>query len=121
MSRTPDWSQHVEDERLASYRDRVARLRRGDAEVGLLLVRVQPYAKRVGGHLWWRRWEIHEVLRLWTTLDGRVEEHEVHGEQVVSELRDYGRGVFRYRGEALRLAWASPEESARLRATEFGH
>jgi hypothetical protein len=120
VPRKPDWSQHADDERFASYRDRVARLYRGDDEVGLLLVRVQPYARLVSGHLWWRRWVAEDVLRLRTTIGGKQEDHVVHGDLVVSELRDYRRGVFRYRGEALRLAWTSPEESARLREAELG-
>lgn len=119
MPRKPDWSQHPDDERFSSYRDRVARLYRGDDEVGLLLVRVKPYARATSGHLWWRRWVEQDLLWLRTTVDGKQEDHVVHGDLVVSELRDYRRGVFRYHGEALRLSWTSPEESAWLRAHDL--
>jgi hypothetical protein len=36
------------------------------------------------------------------------------------ELADYDNARFGYYGELLRVQWLSPDESARLRATEFG-
>lgn len=105
------------DPRLTALHDRVGRLRRDGEQVGLLLVRVQPFARRTGGHLWWGRWAVGESLLTWSTVDGRREEHTTHQDRLEGELRDLDRGLFRYRGEVLRVEWAEGEEAERLRAS----
>lgn len=120
MPRRPDWSQHEPNPRFAPYRDRVAHVTRDGERVGLLLVRVEPYATLEGGFLWWRRWTSHDALWLWMTVDGRFEDDFVHADRVEGELRDWSRGLFRYRGEVLRLEWLSSEKSQQLRRSGFG-
>lgn len=106
MPLRPDFSRHQPDPRFDSYRQRVGRLLRGDAEVGYLLVEVEPYSEQVNGHLWWRRWgPTRDVLWLDTSED---------------ELLGYSTGQFEYYGERLRVLWTDTDESRRLRATQFG-
>jgi hypothetical protein len=80
-------------------------LHRGDQEVGHLHVTVEPYARLVGGRLWWRRWELAETLRCTSTVDGRREDNLTHHERVEGELRDLQRGLFRYKGDVLTIRW----------------
>lgn len=103
------------DPRLVPFRDRVARLFREDHEIGLLLVRVEPFAELAGGHLWRRRWVTRDLLWLWLRLDGGLQDHVVHQDRFEGELRDLQRGLFRFRGEVLRLEWCTDEEAERLR------
>lgn len=116
----PDWSQHAGDPRFDGYRDRVARVQSDGQDVGHLLVRVETYATVEGGYLWWRRWAVRDALWLVMRVHGRLEDHLLHADRLEGELRDWGRGLFRYRGAVLHLHWTSPEESARLRRSEFG-
>lgn len=119
MPTRPDWGSHVPDPRVDALRGRVGVLRRDDADAGVLWVKVEPYARRVSGRLWWGRWQTFEALRLLTSVDGRLEDNLTHPERLEGELRDLGRGLFRYRGEVLRVAWATADEAERLRRTTF--
>ncbi len=124
MPRQPDFSQHVPDPGLEPYRDRVARLFRGEDEVGLLLVRIDAYAEAESGWWWWTRWgRPSDLLALFWTVDGEVSDSlvgHVSHQDIERELEDYAAGRFRLRGEVLRASWTTPEESAYLRRSEFG-
>jgi hypothetical protein len=117
----PDWSKHKPDSRFNEYRERVARLFRGDEEVGLLLVRVEPFAQVLSGRLWWTRWsEPYDVLWMWTIVDGEFSDSYLPDEAVDEELRGYADGRYEHYGEGLLLKWTTPQESAHLRRSEFG-
>lgn len=121
MPRRPDFSQHQPDPRLDRYRERVGVLCRDQVEVGWVLVKVEPYSERSGGHLWWSRWEsARDVLWLWTLVDGKFSDTYLADEGVDKELADYDAGRFGYYGEVLGVVWADPAESRRLRASQFG-
>jgi hypothetical protein len=121
VPRRPDFSHHERDIRLDRYRDRVGRLFRDDTEVGLVLVTVEPFAICTGGHLWWQRWgPTHDVLWPWTVVDGKRSDSLLPQDATEEELADYDQGRFRYYGEGLRVEWLDREESASLRASEFG-
>jgi hypothetical protein len=116
----PDWSKHETDPRFDQYRERVGRLFRGHDEVGLLLVRVEPYAEVESGHLWWSRWsKSYDVLWLWTIVDGEFNDSYLPGDAVEQELHYYAAGLYDHYGETLCVRWTSAEESARLRRSEF--
>lgn len=103
------------------YRDRVGRLFRGELEVGLVLVTVEPFAVCTGGHLWWQRWgETHDVLWPWMVVDGKRSDGLLLRDASEQELADYDNDRVGYYGELLRVHWLRPDESARLRTTEFG-
>lgn len=116
MTREPDYSLHRPDHRLNLYRGQVGRLLRGNDEVGLLLVEVQPYSVKSLGHLWWKR---YDVLWKWSIVDG------VHADSLNSEvtedeeLRDLDAGCFDYYGETLGVVWVDERESAELRSSQF--
>jgi hypothetical protein len=121
VPRRPDFSHHERDVRLDRYRDRVGRLFRDDTEVGLVLVTVEPFAICTSGHLWWQRWgPTYDVLWPWTVIDGKRSDSLLPQDATDEELADYDQGRFRYYGEALRVEWLDREESASLRASEFG-
>jgi hypothetical protein len=109
----PPWDAHVPDPRLAALHDRTARLRRDGAVVGELHVQVEPYARLLGGHLWWRRWEIADTFGCTSTVDGRREHNLTHHERLEGELHDLQRGLFRYRGDVLAVEWVEAEELRR--------
>ncbi len=103
------------------YRNRVGRLYRGDAEVGYVLVTVEPFSITTGGHLWWRRWgPTHDILWPWTVVDGRFSDSVLTHDATAEELSDYERGLYRYYGETLRVEWTGPAESAELQQSQFG-
>jgi hypothetical protein len=121
MALRPDFSRHRANPRFDEYRDRVGRLFRGESHVGLVLVRVEPYALQAGGHLWWRRWSTtRDRLWLWSVVDRRFSDDVLPNDAVEDELADYDAGRYRHDGEILRVEWTTAEESARLRADEFG-
>lgn len=121
MPRKPDFTRHQPDARFDAYRDRVGRLFRGDDEVGLALVQVEPYAMSSGGHLWWRRWEAsRDHLWIWTVVDGQFSDSLLPDDASGDELADYAAGRFRHYGESLRIDWLDADESRRLRLSEFG-
>jgi hypothetical protein len=102
------------------YRNRVGRLYRDGTEVGLVLVTTEPFSITTGGYLWWRRWgQTHDILWLWTLIDGKVSDHVLHEDATDAELADYDLGRFAYYGESLRVDWVSQDESASLRARHF--
>jgi hypothetical protein len=109
----PRWDAHVADARVEALHDRSARLRRDGNVVGDLHVLVEPYARRLGGHLWWRRWEIEHTLRCTSTVDGVREDNLTHHERLEGEIRDLQRGLFRYRGDVLAVEWVGAEELGR--------
>jgi len=120
MPHRPDFSQQRPDPRLDDYRQRVGRLHRGEAEVGFLLVEVEPYYEQVGGRLWWRRWSpVHDVLWEWAIVDGNHSDALVPDDASTDVLRAYDAGHFDYYGEDLRVVWTRTEESKRLRASHF--
>ncbi|MDP9460812.1 MAG: hypothetical protein M3Q22_11390 [Actinomycetota bacterium] len=121
MPLRPDFSQHRQDPRFDRYRGRVGRLFRGDDEVGLVLVEVEPYSEQVDGHLWWRRWgRTRDVLWVWTIVDGTFSDSLVPDDGSEDELGDYDAGRFSHYGETLGVLWADPAESKHLRASQFG-
>jgi len=121
MPYKPDWRLCANDRRFDRYRNRVARLFRGDEEVGFLLVTAVPYANVESGHFWWRKWSTpREMLWTHTVLDGSTDDAAVPEPGQDDEIADYAAGVFRHRGEALRAEWVSAHESVRLREIHFG-
>ena len=121
MPLRPDFSRHHPDPRFDRYRERVGRLFRDDAEVGLVLIEVEPYCEQVGGYLWWRRWgQTRDVLWVWTVVDGNFSDSLVPDDASVDELRDYDAGRFGHYGETLRVVWTDHAESEHLRASQFG-
>ncbi len=121
VPRRPDFSAHQPNARFDGYRNRVARLFRHGEEVGLLLVRVEPYAEVESGHLWWTRWShSRDILWLRTLVDGRHSDSLGPEDAADEELRAWAEGRAEYYGEELRAEWLNDEESARLRRVEFG-
>ncbi len=121
MPLRPDFSQHRQDRRFDRYRDRIGRLFRGPDEVGFVLVAVEPYAEQSGGRLWWRRWDrTRDLLWLWTIVDGQFSDDLVPDDASEDELQEYDEGRFSHYGETLRVQWTDPDESKRLRASQFG-
>lgn len=121
MPRRPDFSHHRPDPRFDRYRERVGRLFRDQAEVGWVLVEIEPCSEQVGGRLWWVRWDTtRDVLWLWTLVDGRFSDTLVTDEGVDDVLQDHDSGRFEYYGEVLRVVWTDDAESQRLRASRFG-
>ena len=99
----------------------MGRLFRGVNEVGLVLVTIEPYAEASGGRLWWTRWgRTHDILWLWSIVDGVFSDEVVPDDAADDELTGYDSGRFMHYGEALRVAWLSQEESTDLRASAFG-
>ena len=120
MSLKPDWRLCLHDRRFDRYRNRVARLFRGDEEVGLLLVTAVPYAEVESGHLWWKKWSTpREQLWTYTILDGSIDEAPIAEPELDEELDDYASGRYRFRGQALRAEWTAGGESVRLREAHF--
>lgn len=120
MPLRPDFSQHQPDPRFDRYRDRVGRLFRGDDEVGLVLVLVEPYAQGRSGRLWWTRWDrTGDILWLWTIVDGRFSDDLVPDDVSDEELRRLDQGLFPYYADDLRVVWLNRNDSARLRSLEF--
>jgi hypothetical protein len=115
VPRRPDWDAHVPEARLLALHDRVGRLHRDGEVVGHLHVRVEPYARQLGGRWWWRSWEITDTFRCTSTVDGRREDNLTHHERLEGELRDLQRGLFRYRGDVLAVAWADGADAESLR------
>ena len=112
MPYKPDWRLCVHDRRFDPYKNRVARLFRGDEEVGFLLVTAVPYANVESGHFWWRKWSTpREMLWTHTVVDGSVDDASIAEAGEDDELADYAAGVFRFRGEVLRAEWVSGNES----------
>jgi hypothetical protein len=121
MPRRPDFSRHRQDPRFDRYRGRVGRLLRGSDEAGLVLVIVEPYAEQVGGHLWWRRWgPTHDLLWLWTVVDGQYSDSLVPDDASEEELHDYDTGRYLHYGEDLTVLWMDADGSKRLSAAHFG-
>lgn len=121
MPHRPDVSQRRPDPRFDRYRQRVGRLLRGDAEVGLLLVEVEPWYEQVGGHLWWTRWSpVYEVLWEHAVVDGDYSNALVPEDASEDQLRCYDEGRYDHYGEDLLVVWTDHEESGRLRASAFG-
>jgi hypothetical protein len=121
MPRKPDWSKHVPDPRLISYRGAVARLFRGDEEIGLALVRIEPHAQLLSGRLWWRRWApSHDRPWVFTIVDGTFSDSVVDEDGIEDEVRDWEAGRFRYCGEVLLAQWVPAAEAAHLRRSQFG-
>ncbi|MDX6208672.1 MAG: hypothetical protein QOE24_1063 [Frankiales bacterium] len=120
MPRKPDWSLHQPNHRLDEYRERVARLFRDEDEVGTLLVKVQLFAIRASGRLWWKQWgPSHDVLWLWSVVDGRFVDSMGPANAVDEELQEFEAGRFHYFGEVLRTQWLSGVEAEKLRQS-FG-
>ena len=71
----------------------MGRLFRGEDEVGLVLVQVEPFAEVVG---------------------------VAPTDAAQAELHDYDDKRFAHYGETLRVSWTDEEESRRLKASEFG-
>lgn len=121
MAVRPDFSRHRPDARLTRWRGRVGRLFRAEAEVGLVLLEVEPYARRLGGRLWWTRWAAsRDVMWLWTLVEGVFADTLVPDDEVDRELRAYEAGRFEHHGEWLRVLWTDEDESRDLRASQFG-
>jgi hypothetical protein len=120
VSLKPDWRRCAQDRRFDRYRNRVARLFRGDKQVGLVLVTAVPYAEVESGHLWWRRWSTpYELLWTYTIVDDTIDDAPIPVPAQDEELDDYATGRYKFRGETLRAEWVSAGESARLRETHF--
>jgi hypothetical protein len=121
MSLKPDWRLCTHDRRFDRYRNRVARLFRGDTEVGFLLVTAIPFSEVESGHLWWKSWSTpHEMLWTQTVLDGRLDDAPVPEPAQDEQLDDFAAGRFRTRDEVFRAEWMSATESVRLRERHFG-
>ena len=122
VSFRPDFSQHREDPRFDRYRGRVGQLLRDGEDVGWVLVQVEPYSRQVGGHLWWSRWgRTQDLLSVWYIVNGNFSDAVVPDEFSENELRDYDAGRFAAdNGDTLSLVWLNPEESKRVRASQFG-
>lgn len=98
----------------------MGRLFRSDAEVGVVLVCVEPVAEAAGGHLWWTRWGAStDVLWLWTMVEGRFDDAYVPRDATEEELRAFDEGRFLHFGQELRVEWLDAEESARVKAATF--
>lgn len=98
----------------------MGRLYRADVAVGVVLVRVEPVAEAVGGHLWWTRWgPTTDVLWLWTMVEDRVDDSYVPHGGAEAELTSFDDGRFLHDDEELRVEWLDPAESARVRAATF--
>src|SRR5689334_1152907 len=120
MPLKPDWRLCTQDRRFDRYRNRVARLFRGDEPVGFLLVTAVPYSEVESGHLWWKSWSTpHEMLWTQSIVDGRFDDSPIPTSAQDEELGDYAAGRFRSRDEVLRAEWMSAGESVRLRETYF--
>jgi hypothetical protein len=99
----------------------VGHLYRDGEELGLLLVRVDIRATAVAGRWWWTKWSpTFDSVWEWVLLDGQFSDHVVAPEDAEQALQDYADGRYLLRGETLRLEWATPAESARLREEAFG-
>lgn len=86
----------------------------------MVLVRVEPRAESVGGHLWWTRWGAsRDVLWLWTVIDDRFDDSYVPDDASYGVLTAFDQGRFVHYGEELRVRWLVAEESARVRDTTF--
>lgn len=86
----------------------------------MVLVRVEPVAQSVGGHLWWTRWSAsRDVLWLWTVIDDRFDDSYVPGDASDEVLTTFDQGRFVHYGEELRVRWLDGEESARVRDAAF--
>lgn len=113
------WSpnfRELRDARLDLYRDQCATLTRGGVSVGYLLVLTGHAANRLGGHLWWRRWELDlEYLHPHVQLhDGSIDDQPLTGTNLDAELEHWGRGEFPFIGELLNIEWMSQEEAVRI-------
>ena len=86
----------------------------------MLLVRVEPWAEALGGHLWWTRWGTsRDVLWLWSLVEERFDDSYVPDDAAEDELAAFDRGCFAYYGRELRVEWLDADESARVRAERF--
>lgn len=123
MAWKPAFAGHLVVEPFASYRGRVGRLYRGEAEVGLLLVRVDQLALHLSGHLWWKRWgQPEDFFWLFTVVDGQLSDTWlVPTDMTENEVRDWSEGRYEHGDEVLRLVWVPQEEAARLARSEFGY
>ena len=121
VARKPDWSAHTPDPRFDPWRERVGRLHRDGAEVGLLLVRVDVRANKASGYWWWTKWSTtYDYVWEWVILDGKFSDHVVvERDGVEQALRDYAAGRFTL-GETLRVEWTTPEDASTLRQDAFG-
>ncbi|GAA2038623.1 hypothetical protein WDZ16_10450 [Pseudokineococcus marinus] len=121
MPKPPDISKYLKDARFDAYRQRVGRLLRGEANVGLLLVDVAPHYEQIGGALWWRLWSpVYEVLWEHAIVDGTFTDAYVPDDAAQEALNDYGSGRFDHYGEVLQVKWTDRDESQRLRISHFG-
>jgi hypothetical protein len=117
----PDWTAHQPDPRFDEYRDRVARVFRGQDRVGALFVSIEPTATVLGGQLWWRRWSpTRDSLWIWILLDGDYTDDFVRDDRIEMQLADFDAGRFLVRGEELLLSWLSKEDSVRAKDEIFG-
>lgn len=116
--RPPADAPEARDSRLDPYRDRAAVLRDEEGVFATIYVRVETYWRRVGGHLWWRRWaDPHEVLIgvMDFEHDGMHTDWLTGPEHLDEELEDWGSGRFRYVGETYRLEWLDDEATRQVR------
>jgi hypothetical protein len=105
----------VPDARLDLYRDRLARLYRGGALAGHVILLTESWVTQVGGHLWWRRWELREFAQPRVQLlDGSDFDDPIQEANLEQELEHWSRGKFPVTGELLDLVWLSQEEAVRL-------
>lgn len=107
----------------ATYEGRVARLFRGEDEVGLLLVRGQQLAYQESGHLWWKRFAAAEpFLVVWTIVDGHIANDWLTSTDMVEAVvQDWAEGRHDYYDDVLRLDWVAQNEAERLTRSAFAH
>ncbi|MCK9904214.1 hypothetical protein MXD63_29725 [Frankia sp. Cpl3] len=102
----------------------MARIRDGEDDAGLLLVRPTLWSQRAGGALWWRRWSDPRhaaTLDLYLPSSGLpFTDSVVAPDDLPEELDDWDAGRFRFVGEIFTLHWLDENESRRLATEQFG-
>ncbi|MEU4689979.1 hypothetical protein [Actinoplanes sp. NPDC023714] len=101
------------DPRFDPYRERAGALSHDGEPFGVLHLRFETYWRILGGHLWWRRWsEPREQVDGYIALaHGGFDDFTQDTETIAGELELWSRGLFRYRGLLLTVAWLDDEAS----------
>ncbi|GAB3451986.1 hypothetical protein AB1207_02275 [Kineococcus endophyticus] len=113
----PERKRPPRDERVEACRDRGALLRRADGRLAVLYCRVDTEWTCTGGHLWWRSWSAarYRLGGLWFEGGDVVSDFVSTGQDLLTILDDFDRGVFVFVGEQWHVQWMSEDGSRSFR------
>ena len=113
----------MRDPRLDPYRDRACRLLADGEPTGYVLVETQEAQLKLGGALWWTRWdEPEEMAVLAVLLDGDIADGQTYvREELTALLEDWSRGLFVTSRATYEVEWLDDAETARVHTEVFGH